>query len=289
MLVTLLNLKGPLSRAFEGALLTQVLRRNSRQYLNRWTQREKRGMQSKTTASQLLLFRIKHTVSGLAWPQEQGVCVCVSLYDHKNVALWRAVKGAVNLGGGKGRQQAKTHKHTPPALLKVSRRQIAPQDTHGTHHSVSVGCARSNKFIFFYLGLVDVSLQLPSGVFVRQAAPFHQIQGHQLHTYKPKAVSVSVWRIREKFKPMKDDCDRSKYLSIFVCALWNVKDTVHLHIVWVKRLIVHLKKKKEGFQNFTFSALKWTKKNQKKKPCASSIHICSVVRRSNPKLRVIAG
>lgn len=38
-------------------------------------------MEGKTTAIQLLLFSIKHTVSGLAWPQEQGVymsaCVCV--------------------------------------------------------------------------------------------------------------------------------------------------------------------------------------------------------------------
>lgn len=34
-------------------------------------------MEGETTASQLLLFSIKHTVSGLAWPQEQGVCVQV--------------------------------------------------------------------------------------------------------------------------------------------------------------------------------------------------------------------
>lgn len=32
-------------------------------------------MNGMTTASQLLLFIIKHTVSGLAWPQEQCLCV----------------------------------------------------------------------------------------------------------------------------------------------------------------------------------------------------------------------
>lgn len=31
----------------------------------------------KTAASQLLLFSIKHSVCGLAWPQEQGVYVYV--------------------------------------------------------------------------------------------------------------------------------------------------------------------------------------------------------------------
>lgn len=61
-----------------------------------------RGIEEKTpqSASQLPLLSIKHTVSGLAWPQEQGVCssACVlRAYDHKNVALWKPVKGAVNL------------------------------------------------------------------------------------------------------------------------------------------------------------------------------------------------
>lgn len=34
-------------------------------------------MNGMTTASQLLLFIIKHTVSGLAWPQEQ----CLRVYE----------------------------------------------------------------------------------------------------------------------------------------------------------------------------------------------------------------
>lgn len=39
-----------------------------------------------TAASQLLLFSIKHTVSGLAEPQEQGVCVDVCV--RKTTRTW---------------------------------------------------------------------------------------------------------------------------------------------------------------------------------------------------------
>lgn len=74
-------------------------------------QAEERVMEGETTASQLLLFSIKHTVSGLAWPQEQGVCVRVCA-DRKNVALWRAVKGAVNLEE-EGADSRPIHTNTP--------------------------------------------------------------------------------------------------------------------------------------------------------------------------------
>lgn len=91
-----------------------------------------------TTASQLLLFSIKHTVSGLARPQEQGVCVCicVCVQDHKNVALWRAVKGAVNLEEeGAGSRPT----HTKTRLLgggwETDHNRRAFTDTHTHTHA----------------------------------------------------------------------------------------------------------------------------------------------------------
>lgn len=46
---------------------------------------------------------------------------------------------------------------------------------------------------------------------------------------------------------MEDDRGTSKHLSIFICALRDVQNTVHLHIVRVKRLIIHLERKQLRF------------------------------------------
>lgn len=46
---------------------------------------------------------------------------------------------------------------------------------------------------------------------------------------------------------MEDDRGTSKHLSIFIGALRDVQNTVHLHIVRVKRLIIHLERKQLRF------------------------------------------
>lgn len=79
------------------------------------------------------------------------------------MALWKAVKGAVNLEEeGEGRRP--TRKHASTGLLGGD-----------VYHSLAARTVCCNLLIFFYFGLVDVSLQLPCRVFVRQAAPLHQI------------------------------------------------------------------------------------------------------------------
>lgn len=143
------------------------------------TKAEEAVMDRSTAASQLLLFSIKHTVSGLARPQEPRACVCVSgcvcAQDHKNLALWRAVKGAVNLQE-EGAGWRPTHTET-----RLFRRRLAsagrPAGRLGedTCHSLGARRACYNAFVFLDFRLVDVGLQLPGGVLVGQAAPFHQI------------------------------------------------------------------------------------------------------------------
>lgn len=95
-------------------------------------------MQAATTASQLLLFSIKHTVSGLARDRGAGregvcVCVCVRLHRRKNVALWRAVKGAVNLREERQAAGQSTQTHTSRPTQTVPETD-STRDTRGTHH-----------------------------------------------------------------------------------------------------------------------------------------------------------
>lgn len=69
-------------------------------------------MERNTTACQLLLFSIKHTVSGLEQPQGQGVCECVTPQERGPV---ESIKGAVNLqkeGAGGRPTHTNTHVHT---------------------------------------------------------------------------------------------------------------------------------------------------------------------------------
>ena len=101
-----------------------------------------RSDEGKTTASQLLLFSIKHTVRGLARPQEPCVCVCVCVCVRicacarpQERGPRRAVKGAVNLEkGAVGRPVCKHARvRAFEFFFKVFEKRLGRQIAYRTH------------------------------------------------------------------------------------------------------------------------------------------------------------
>lgn len=173
-------------------------------------------------------------------------CVC-SVQDHKNVALWRAVKGAVNLEEeGAGSRPTHTNTRLLGGGRETDRNRRLLTNTH-TQRYLPLSCCWVCVLRCVHIPLFLTDRCQPSAprlsLHKAGCTISPDIRSPSAHKQQGGLVSVCV----ERERPMKDDRERSKHLSGFICALRDVQDTIHLHVVRVKRLVIHLERKQVEF------------------------------------------
>lgn len=148
------------------------------------------------------------------------MCVCVC--DHKNVALWKAVKGAVNLEEeGEGRRPTRAHASPNAGGPWIGHLPLV----------CCWGCElRSADTLLSWTGQCQPSAPRWS---LRKAGctTSPSIRSPSAHTGGSLLARAHVHPSQKQ---------RSTHLSIVICALRHVQNPVHLHVIRVKRLVIHL-------------------------------------------------
>lgn len=104
------------------------------------------------------------------------------------------------------------------------------------HRSLQARLSVLDFFELLHLALVDILLQFPSGVFIRQRAPLHQVVDDRLKKGVNQCSNTEGMMHKNQ---LHSSSGMISHLAIvLVHTVGNIQDPVHLHIVWVKRLLV---------------------------------------------------